>query len=245
MKRLLPLILAVAALAPALGTAATAPESTGAARNPVAAVSVAPASVRAAQLVLRSYGYGLAVDGVAGPQTARAIMHWQRANGLPPTGIIDAATLDSLNLAPAVAERLAPPAPPPVAEAGLNGLPFAPDGLDLCAEMNFYRVQAGLPDRFSDQPRTPAVAFRDQGWGWRESGCHNDVGNSCCVGYWGLGTGNFTAPGYRDRIRNDCHISVRSDIKGTAPLAKQKQACMAKVLYDVWQAGGSANPWRL
>ena len=36
------------------------------------------------------------------------------------------------------AERLQPPAPPPPAvPLGLHGLPFAPDGLSDCDEMNF------------------------------------------------------------------------------------------------------------
>ena len=59
--------------------------------------------------------------------------------------------------------------------SGLWDLPYAPDGLSNCDEMNWYRVQWGLPDRFA-------------ALGWRESNCRNEdsVRTFCCHGYWQL-----------------------------------------------------------
>jgi hypothetical protein len=189
--------------------------------------------VEQVQQALADYGYTLEVDGIYGPRTYKAITHWQKVNGLVVDGIVGPKTSASLRLngagnsaAPAV--RVDPPAP----AQGLTG----------CEEMNYWRIQAGLPDRFSDQPRMPQVRFADQGYGWRESNCRNDVVSStgCCVGYWQIHTGNFNAPGYKAGIAA-CGVSKRSDILGNSAEQKQKQACVAKVLYDV----SGLSPWRL
>tara|TARA_R110001599_G_scaffold243206_2_gene442950 strand:+ start:917 stop:1480 length:564 start_codon:yes stop_codon:yes gene_type:complete len=57
------------------------------------------------QLVLKVqialYGHGFyngAIDGIAGPNTKAAIVSYQRSKGLPVTGVIDGALLDSLNV---------------------------------------------------------------------------------------------------------------------------------------------------
>lgn len=218
-----------------------------------------------AQYILVSFGYGLKADGIYGVRTYKAVTKWQKANGLQVDGIIGPRTWESLLEAfeqthggvspqgapagstqpPAPAPQETPgPTPAPSADGsngyGLRGLPFAPDGLDACAEMNFYRVQWNLPDQFSDYPRSGPRS--QQGYGWRESKCRNDVtsGTGCCVGYLQIHTGNFTAPGYRSGIAA-CEVSKRSDILGNAPLQKQKQMCVAKVLYDV----SGLSPWRL
>ena len=112
--------------------------------------------------------------------------------------------------------------PPPVVATGLYGLPFAPEGLDDCAEMNFYRVQAGLPDRFA-------------ALGWRESNCRNEdqVKTFCCHGYWQL----YTSLHLRDhRLAPKmaaCGVGSHHDLNSDDPLEKQRQACAAKALYDV------------
>lgn len=54
--------------------------------------------VRAVQLTLRSYGYGIGVDGIFGPQTDKAVRHWQKVNGLVVDGIVGPQTLGSLGL---------------------------------------------------------------------------------------------------------------------------------------------------
>lgn len=223
------------------------------------------ADVTEAQYILVSFGYGLKADGIYGVRTFKAVVKWQKANGLQADGIIGPKTWESLLSAfeavhggqapspsapagPATSPGSAPqeaptPTPVPAGEPsgyGLQGLPFAPDGLDACAEMNFYRLQWGLPAQFGDQPRSGPRS--QQGYGWRESNCRNDVvsGTGCCVGYLQIHTGNFTAPGYRSGIAA-CEVSKRSDILGNAPLQKQKQMCVAKVLYDV----SGLSPWRL
>lgn len=157
----------------------------------------------------------------------------------------------------AISVRVSPPETTTTACAnpeGLYCLPFAPAGLSGCAEMDFYVVEFQLPAEvnvrfghggFDSQPQRPEASFGEQGIGFRESSCNNSAGNSCCVGWWGLHTGNFTAPGYRQGVE-DCGIHHRSDIQGQAPLVKQKQACMAKVMYQWWvDHPGSKWPWSL
>jgi len=61
--------------------------------------AVSPAQIRAVQDVLRRSGqHQLVTDGRQGPATTRAVQRWQRDHGLRPTGIIDPATLQSMNI---------------------------------------------------------------------------------------------------------------------------------------------------
>lgn len=46
-----------------------------------------------AQIMAVQQALGIKADGIAGPQTRTAVMKFQSANGVPPTGIIDSATL--------------------------------------------------------------------------------------------------------------------------------------------------------
>lgn len=181
------------------------------------------------QYILRAFGYVLPVDGAYSATTAKAVAKWQRANGLRVDGVVGPYTLWSIMSAAnaaAPAARVAPPAAP--SPAGPGG-PYAPAGADECAEMTFYRIQAGLPSRFDQL-------------GWRESNCKNTVTSNtgCCVGYWQIHTGNFTAPGYRAGFVA-CGVTRRSDIIGLDPAVKQRQACAAKVMYDV----SGYQPWAL
>lgn len=140
--------------------------------------------------------------------------------------------------------RLTPPTtvevgPPPV--PGLNGKPFAPEGLDECAEMNFYRVQWGLPARFDDSGRH-SQWVRSDGLGWRESKCGNHQVSStgCCFGYWQLYTGLFLKDWkLGPLLRDSCKIDNKYAVLGDDPLAKQKQACAAYQLYSV----KGLTPW--
>jgi len=61
--------------------------------------AVSPGQIRAVQDVLRRSGqHQLVTDGRQGPATTRAVQRWQRDHGLRPTGIIDPATLQSMNI---------------------------------------------------------------------------------------------------------------------------------------------------
>ena len=142
---------------------------------------------------------------------------------------------------------------PPCNEAGLNCLPFyTGDPADLCAEMNFYRLQnpvtAGEP-RFSDQPRN-WDSPKTMGIGWRESNCNNTLinqgGRKCCGGYYQIGWANITAPGYAAAgVWSNCGIRSAQDYVGASPLAKQKSVCAAAGLYLYHSINGpyAMHPW--
>jgi len=115
-------------------------------------------------------------------------------------------------------------------EVGLHGQPFAPEGLSDCDEMNFYRVQAGLPDRFA-------------ALGWRESNCRNEdqVKTYCCHGYWQMWTDLHLRDHRLAPLMADCEVTGPQDLNSDDPLEKQKQACAAKALFDVM----GYQPWNL
>lgn len=231
MRRLASLLMVGALLAPVV-IHADAKAST-------ATVQADESLVRSVQRKLRSLGYSVPVDGnAAGRRTVRAVAHWQRANGIRVTGYPTEETLSTLRIQAAPSAGLEPAVrlnPPPPEKKGLYGLPLAPEGLSGCDEMNFYRLQWGLPERFSDQPRVPAVSFGRQGLGWRESNCRNEVISStgCCGGYWQLYI-NMFARDHRMRSKlADCDVRVLADVVGTEPYDKQRNACVAKSLYEV------------
>lgn len=113
----------------------------------------------------------------------------------------------------------------PIPIMGLNGMPFAPEGLNDCDEMSFYRIQAGLPNRFDSL-------------GWRESNCRNEEGvkTFCCYGYWQI---YYSL--HANKLATYCSVQSKYDINGDESLDKQRQACSAKVLFD--ESGYS--PWSL
>lgn len=165
-------------------------------------------------------------------------------------------TLDTLSLPietpVSTATRLVPPiqvVPTTVDTCnheGLHCLPFAPPTSTGCDEMNFYRIEFGLPDRFSDQPRTGPK--RQMGIGFRESSCNNTLINRestpCCGGYFQIGWGNISAPGYAAAgIWSYCEITRASDYIGDTPLQKQKSACAASGLYNYHVLNGPYGTW--
>ncbi len=73
------------------------------------------------QYLLVSFGYVLKVDGIYGPQTIKAVRHFQRANGLKPDGIVGPITAEALTegaQATQGADRMSPPAPTPASLEG-------------------------------------------------------------------------------------------------------------------------------
>ena len=115
----------VAALAAAVAASVPARSDVGAAASTPAAVSVVGLragdqgpEVVAVQQRLLGFGYVLraGADGVFGPDTARALRHFQASNGLNPTGVVTENTARYLGLSGGVAA-----APPAVAPAPSGG----------------------------------------------------------------------------------------------------------------------------
>ena len=154
------------------------------------------------------------------------------------------ATVATTPTRPDNAAQVTPTMPPPTdPEVGYAGLPFAPAELTGCAEAEWYRVQAGLPDRFASTPRRPAVSFANQGLLWRESNCRNDVTSNtgCCVGYWQLHHVIFRDHRVAPLIAEHCGRVGWLDVIGDTPAAKQANACVAAQLYAV----DGLRPWAL
>jgi hypothetical protein len=76
----------------------------GASATPTAtpAPATAPQAVTVAQV---QRALGIPADGIAGPQTRRALKRFQRAHGIAPSGVADAATLAALGLTGASTDR--------------------------------------------------------------------------------------------------------------------------------------------
>lgn len=118
------------------------------------------------QTDLRAVGYTVKVDGVFGPQTVRAVRHFQRANRLQVDGVVGPITERALAKATATRGaqvQISPPPPPP--EVAYTG---------RCAEW------AGLLHFFN--PGWDVAQF--QNIMYRESRCQPDVTSTtgCCHG---------------------------------------------------------------
>lgn len=143
------------------------------------------------------------------------------------------------------AVRVSPPTTttttlPPV-PTGLWGQPFAPPGLSNCDEMNFYRLQWGLPERFGDYPRSgPRSKW---GLGWRESNCRNEEGvkTYCCYGWWQLYFTLHARDAHMSKVYARCEVYSIWDYNGDEPLDKQKMACATAGLYAL----NGYSPWAL
>lgn len=110
-----------------------------------------------------------------------------------------------------------PPPPTTTVPTGLNGLPFAPPGLTGCDRMEWYADQAGLPEQFH--------------WiGYEESRCDNQASSWCCHGYFQIHEGwvNWAATAARNR----CDVTHASQFDARTPIARQRNACMAKLVFD-------------
>lgn len=108
-----------------------------------------------------------------------------------------------------------------------GGLPFAPEGLIGCREMQWYMEQFGLPDHFLEV-------------GMRESSCRNWVTSptGCCHGYWQIHELHIDA-GHLDH----CGVEKVSDMKDDTPLSKQKQACAAQAVYIIQGPSAWRDTW--
>lgn len=173
--------------------------------------------VRQVQEHLRWFGYSVAVDSSFGPQTARAVRHFQRANGLEVDAIVGPVTSKALGIRGEQITLTPAPAPPSTAPA-LTG----------CDLARHYRVQAGLPDRFD------ALI-------WRESGCTNTPisPTGCCVGALQLHEIIFRDHRMIEPLKA-CGATWLN-VRGDTPGAWQRQMCAAKALYDI----KGYQPWAL
>ncbi len=113
-----------------------------------------------------------------------------------------------------VTDTLPPPPTTVPVPTGLHSLPFAPADLRGCAEMEFYRKQAGLPSDFD--------------WiGRAESTCVNTASTFCCHGYFQVHTLWING-----RSGRECDVYSKWDYDDTTALSKQKAACMAVIVLD-------------
>lgn len=180
------------------------------------------------QTILSGFSYTVAVDGKFGSQTERAVRSWQKSNGLTIDGIVGNETLTSLRSARRIGNQtqVTPTATP----TGLNGLPFAPEGLSACDDARFYREQWGLPEVF-DQ-----IVYR-------ESRCRNDesVHTFCCWSRYQhyISSHLSRQSAYRQRIIDECGVTRREDIDSNIPIDKQRAACVTAVVYQI----SGLSPW--
>jgi peptidoglycan hydrolase-like protein with peptidoglycan-binding domain len=126
---------------------------------------------RAVQLVLYSFGYSIAVDGVYGPQTTKVVKSWQKSNGLLVDGIAGPITQESLGLTFQVAVRgaqkqVTPIVPPPPRS-----------------------VEQMIRDIWPDDQEEKALRIA-----WRESGYQPGVTSStgCCHGIFQIHEVHFS-----------------------------------------------------
>lgn len=134
-------------------------------------------------------------------------------------------------VATAQAERLDPPT---TLETTTTAAPVIvvgpPAGLSNCDEMHWFRVHAGLPDRFD------AI-------GYRESNCRNEDGvhTFCCHGFWQLYISLWIKDSRLGPKIRACGVSSYLDVNSDTYEDKLRQACSAKAAYDV----SGYTPWAL
>lgn len=71
-------------------------EASGGNVDAMKAEARATTDVKKAQKALAARGYDIEEDGIAGPETSKAIRQFQAENGLHQTGSLDAATVEAL-----------------------------------------------------------------------------------------------------------------------------------------------------
>lgn len=113
------------------------------------------------------------------------------------------------------------PPPPSSIPTGIDGLPFAPPGLDACDRAVFYAAQFGL-DQVSWRGMSVESVI------WRESNCRNDVSTWCCYGYFQVYADIWVG----SESRRECGVTSLWDYYAATPEARQRSACMARIVYD-------------
>jgi peptidoglycan hydrolase-like protein with peptidoglycan-binding domain len=91
----------------------------GAAGAAAAPAQAAPATSSSSTVAAAQKALGITADGVAGPQTRRAVRRFQRARRLRVTGRLDRRTLRALGVRPSAGPASTPAAAPAGADAAL------------------------------------------------------------------------------------------------------------------------------
>jgi len=159
--------------------------------------------VRSVQERLATFGYTVAVDGVYGPQTTRAVRHFQKVNGLVADGIAGPITSAALGINTTATATA-------TAVRGTQTQITAPVDAGTWARCPQWEATAdyfGLPDQFD------AIM-------WRESNCRPDVTSStgCCRGLLQLHRVHLPKP--------ECQAYTASDLFDPAI-----NLCVASILY--------------
>lgn len=110
--------------------------------TPGARLYISPAALRAVQQKLGTQGYAAGnADGIWGGKTRQAVMNFQKANGLEPTGNLNLATIESLQLPEVLSGSAPQPSEPhPAREKMMKG-PGAPLYI---SPSNLRRIQQKL-----------------------------------------------------------------------------------------------------
>jgi len=139
-----PFIAALAVFALAAGVVGFA-ASTGKATAAPTAITVdhgdQSLAVAAVQQRLASYGYSVVDDGIFGPQTLRAVQHFQLVSGLFVDGIVGKNTQRALGLRLEGGGTISPPSPSPVGSGGGGG---------RCPQWHALLQANGMPISFFD-----------------------------------------------------------------------------------------------
>lgn len=139
--------------APAASPSAPAPADAAVPPDGTASASTLPASwIFAAQRRLGELGYYKgAVDGIAGSQTAGAIMAYQAVAGLPQDGLLDRELLARIGA------RLEPEQDPPVRHGDSRAVPTDDRAATPGPQSRRDPIQAGLDRKLDDDSRSEAM----------------------------------------------------------------------------------------
>lgn len=179
------------------------------------------AEVLKVQYMLRSFGYGVSVDGQYGLQTAKAVAHWQAANGLLADGIVGPVTWRSMGL-----DRPAAAAPVPTAVPVVS-TPPAVTHTGVCSPYRGMLSAVGLPVGYFIKVM------------WRESRCdpsaYNGKGRDQSYGLLQINTKVLPGMNLWAELQWRCGLTAREQLFDPAT----NIGCAAK-LYKVY----GTRPWR-
>jgi hypothetical protein len=117
------------------------------------------------QRALNTLAYPVAIDGIMGPQTHRALMDFQRGKGLAPTGDTDPVTLGALFRS--VPAEMPPAEPAPSSDALQLAGERAMDYLEALWRRDVYDPRRGDASENAERCRAIIAGIVARvGWGW-------------------------------------------------------------------------------